>query len=113
VFAVFTLVLKELRKTRWTNASAYTPEATNTGSGFNRGPGGVASKNGQGHMRVQRGVISYSPRPLSVATKPAVGILIFRPKKFDGGEKVFVLYIAVFQRRNPRPTHACCPPRCL
>ena len=39
------------------------PEATNTGPGFNWGaraaPGGVVSKNGQGHMRIQRKVISY------------------------------------------------------
>jgi len=32
-----------------------------------RRPGGVAQKNGQGHMRLQRGVISYSPRSLSVS----------------------------------------------
>jgi len=36
------------------------PEATNTDPGFNRGsgaaaPGSVTSKNGRGHMRVQRG----------------------------------------------------------
>ena len=46
------------------------PEATNTGPGFNRGSGGDARGCGveerQGHMRVQRGVVSYSPRCLSV-----------------------------------------------
>ena len=45
------------------------PEATNTApvltGGPGAAPGGVALKNGQGHMRVQRGVISYSPRCLS------------------------------------------------
>ena len=56
------------------------PEATNTGPGFNRGSGGgargVASKNGKGHMRVQRGVISLAHdasicwQGLSVATMP-------------------------------------------
>ena len=51
------------------------PEATNTGPGFNRGSGGgardVASKYGKGHMRVQRGVISYSPRCLCVIAHDA------------------------------------------
>ena len=42
------------------------PEVANTGTRFLTGgpgaaPGGVASKNGWVHMRVQRGVISYSP----------------------------------------------------
>ena len=36
------------------------PEVTNTGPGFNRGPGaafgGVASKNGWGHMRARPGI---------------------------------------------------------
>ena len=41
------------------------PQVTKTGPGFNRGSGaaprgvGVTSKNG--HMRVQRGVVSYQP----------------------------------------------------
>ena len=29
----------------------------------------------------------------------------------DGGAKMFIMSIAIFQRRNPRPTHACHPPR--
>jgi len=29
----------------------------------------------------------------------------------DGSVKVFIFSIAIFQRRNPRPTYACRPPR--
>ena len=29
----------------------------------------------------------------------------------DGSVKVFILLIVIFKRRNPRPTHACRPPR--
>jgi len=29
----------------------------------------------------------------------------------DGSMKVLILHIAIFQRRNPRPTHAFHPPR--
>jgi len=46
------------------------PEATNTGPDLTGGPKaapeGAVSKNGWGHMRVQRGGVSSSPRPLSV-----------------------------------------------
>ena len=30
----------------------------------------------------------------------------------DGSVKVFIEARVTFQRRNPRPTHACRPPRC-
>ena len=46
------------------------PEATNTGPGLTGGPGaapgGVTSKNGQGHMRVWVLEVSYSSRCLRV-----------------------------------------------
>jgi len=29
----------------------------------------------------------------------------------DGSVKVFIMARVIFQRRNPRPTHACRPPR--
>ena len=56
------------------------PEATNTGPDLTGSPGvapgDVSSKNGQGHIRVQRGVISYNPRPLCVCL-PKVAVYIF------------------------------------
>ena len=63
------------------------PEETNTGPGLNRGfaPGGVASKNGEGHMRVQGGFISYRGDSFPIAAvvclsaeaaKVAVGLSI-------------------------------------
>jgi len=30
----------------------------------------------------------------------------------DGSVKVFIVELVIFQRRNPRPTHACRPQRC-
>ena len=51
-----------------------TRAAVSTG-GTGAAPGGVASKNGQGHMRVQREVISYSPRCLCVYVSPLVSPL--------------------------------------
>ena len=82
----------------------------------------MTSKNGQGHMRVKRGVVSSSPRCLSVvcclsvpacvATKSTAGI--FLPPPLVGGDRILVfpryLPIAIFQRRNPRATRACRPP---
>ena len=30
----------------------------------------------------------------------------------NGGVKMFIVARVIFQRRNPRPKHAFCPPRC-
>ena len=118
-----------------------TPEATNTAPpvltrGPGAAPGGATSKNGQRHICKQRGVVSNNPQCLflpfsvcvcvclSVATKPP---LVFQPRFFflRGREGAYLasahlpaanptpstLMPPSTPRRNPRPTHACRPPR--
>ena len=64
-------------------------EATNTGPGFNRGSGrgarDVTSKNGQGHMRVQKG---------GHFLLPTIYLCVCAPPKV----KVYIRWIAEFPR---------------
>ena len=88
----------------------------------------MASKNGQGRVRVQRGVISYSPRPLSAClslcvcvcvcvsyhTKVAVGLFKSKSSTHFPAQFLNTPNTRMPPPRRPwatRPIHARCPKR--
>jgi len=58
------------------------PEATSTGLGFNRGSGAAAPGGVAGAYAHTGGIVSYSPRPLSVYVSPLKWQFTFFPPIF-------------------------------